>query len=102
MIARGALGNPWFFRQADEVLLGKPVTIVTLKERIRVVLEHAHLHVEQYGERGLVTFRKHLSWYFKGQRGSKVFREELMRITTLGQLEQALSQFAMERSDIPE
>ena len=93
LIARGALGNPWFFHQTTEILARKTPTPISLEERIRVVLEHARLHVEQYGEHGLVTFRKHLSWYFKGQRGSKIFREELMKITTMDQLRQALLQF---------
>lgn len=102
LIARGALGNPWFFSQAEQTLAGLPLTPISLEERIRVVLRHAALHVEQYGERGIVTFRKHLSWYFKGQRGSKLFREELMKITELPQLQQALFQFQTEQKSIPE
>ncbi len=92
LIARGALGNPWFFAQAAEALAGKPVTPVTLEERLRVVHRHAELHVEQYGERGMVTFRKHLSWYFKGLRGAKVFREKLVRVSTLAELDAALEE----------
>lgn len=90
LIARGALGNPWFFRQAEEALAGKTPTLITAEERIRVVREHARLHVEQYGERGVTTFRKHLSWYFKGLRGAKMFRERLVRVSTLAELNTAL------------
>lgn len=92
LIARGALGNPWFFSQAQKIIAGETCEPILLAQRIRVVLRHAQLHVEQYGERGLVTFRKHLSWYFKGQRGSKIFREQLVKITTLDQLKQTLFQ----------
>ncbi|TAK03778.1 tRNA dihydrouridine synthase DusB [Patescibacteria group bacterium] len=105
MVARGALGNPWIFAQADDLLAGRPPREVTTEERIRVVKAHARLHVEQYGdpstslrvglsqskpERGVHTFRKHLSWYFKGQRGAKLFREKLMRVSTLAELDAAL------------
>ncbi len=105
LIARGALGNPWFFKQAQEALAGKIPTPVTLDQRIRIVLRHADLHVEQYGERGLVTFRKHLSWYFKGGRGAKLFRERLVRVSTLRDLRAILEDIletSEKATDIPQ
>lgn len=88
LVARGALGNPWFFKQVLD-----PSYQISLDERIRVVLMHAAFHVEQYGERGMTTFRKHLSWYFKTSRmkqeipGIKEFRMKLMQVSTYAQLE---------------
>jgi tRNA-dihydrouridine synthase B len=88
LIARGALGNPWFFQQ----VVNSSFTI-SLDERIRVVRSHARLHIEQYGARGMVTFRKHLAWYFKTNRlhleipGIKEFRMKLMQISTYEELE---------------
>lgn len=93
LIARGALGNPWFFKLANE---GKSVADIAMEERVRVLLEHARLHIAQYGERGLVTFRKHLAWYLKSARigyevpGIKDVRTELMKITTYAELEAIL------------
>lgn len=84
LIARGALGNPWFFKH---VLDG--TAHVDIDERIRIVLEHLRLHVAQYGERGVVTFRKHLSWYFKTNKmgieipGIKEIRGRLVRSNTI-------------------
>ncbi len=100
LIARGALGNPWFFASTAKILAGEKLEPVSLNERIRVVLRHAQLHIEEYGEHGMVTFRKHLSWYFKGQRDSKIFREHLMRLTTLSELERALHQFQSASTNI--
>ena len=48
LIARGALGNPWFFKQTLD-----PDYITAWDERINVVLEHAKLHVQHYGESNL-------------------------------------------------
>lgn len=93
LIARGALGNPWFFAQTQAALSGEPVPEVSRGERIRVVLQHARWHVEQYGERGLVSFRKHLAWYFKGVPGAKELRQQLVRINTLAELTSLLSGF---------
>lgn len=109
LIARGALGNPWFFAQTNEVLAGKTPTPVTLEERIRVIREHARLHVEQYGERGIVTFRKHLTWYFKGQPGAKHLREKMHTVSSLADLEVLLTElvsnadrFADDHSPFPQ
>ncbi len=87
LIARGALGNPWIFSQAADVLAGKDPAPVTLAERIRVVRLHLGLHCEQYGEQGVITFRKHLSWYFKGLPGAKQFRERLHTVNTRADLD---------------
>ncbi|MBI2551593.1 tRNA dihydrouridine synthase DusB [Candidatus Uhrbacteria bacterium] len=92
LIARGALGNPWFFRDTADVLAGKEPVHITLEERIRVVLMHARLHAEQHGQGGITTLRKHLSWYFKGQPGVKEWREKMMKMTTLEELEEVLGQ----------
>lgn len=91
LIARGALGNPWFFKQVVD-----PLCRVSLKERVDVVLEHARLHVAQYGERGMLSFRKHLSWYFKTNKigfevpGIKHYRSQLVRVSSLDELKEIL------------
>ena len=82
LIARGALGNPWIFSQIEEMLEGKEPTQVTLDERISTVKQHLDFHIEQYGERGVVTFRKHMSWYFRGIDGAKKFKQRLHTSST--------------------
>jgi nifR3 family TIM-barrel protein len=97
LIARGALGNPWIFRQISDALAGRPVERPSMEERVGVVRDHAKLHAEQYGgEKPLVTFRKHLSWYFKGIPGVKAFRERLMQVSTLEELEPLLSEILVD------
>lgn len=87
-VARGALGNPWIFRQISDRLAGRPVSEPSDAERRTVILEHARLHEKLHGE--LTTFRKHLVWYFKGQRGAKAMRERMVKISTIEDLEAAL------------
>lgn len=97
LVARGGLGNPWIFKRLEQGLRegidpGEP----TMDERIETIREHARLQVEHYGERGLIKLRKHLPWYFKnmnGEGGLKELRSKLVRITTLAELESALSDF---------
>ncbi len=82
LIARGALGNPWFFSQYQEIAAGKTPTPISLKERVRVVRRHLDLHLAQYGEGAVSTFRKHLSWYFKGIPNFKQYKEPMMTAKT--------------------
>lgn len=87
MIGRGALGNPWIFKNED--------CEITNKELVDTVLRHARLHLERYGERGMVTFRKHLAWYFKGDRiagikNAKKLKAELMKINSIEELKNIL------------
>lgn len=82
LIARGALGNPWVFRQMMEMLDGREPTPISLRERIETIKLHLQYHIEQYGQSAVVTFRKHLSWYLRGLPGVKSFKERLHAVTT--------------------
>lgn len=90
LIARGGLGNPWIFKQIEDRLLGQEPEDVTVQERIRVVRMHLALHLAQYGEQAVPTFRKHLSWYFKGIPHFKAFKQRLMTATTHEAVEDVL------------
>ncbi|MBI4714273.1 tRNA dihydrouridine synthase DusB [Candidatus Uhrbacteria bacterium] len=82
-IARGALGNPWIFKQICEALDEKTPTLVEWNERIEVMKKHFALHIEQYGLRGVPTFRKHVSWYLRGIAGAKKYKEKLHTATSV-------------------
>jgi len=91
LVARGALGNPWIFGQIDDALAGREPHEITDSDRITTVLEHARLHADsQGGDRPLVTFRKHLVWYFRGAPGARRLRERLVQVETLDDLTELL------------
>ena len=92
LIARGALGNPWIFSQFNDFIAGHRVAEPSLAERLAVVNRHLDLHLEQYGEAAVPTFRKHLSWYFKGLPHFKRFKDPLMKAGTSADLRHVLSQ----------
>jgi tRNA-dihydrouridine synthase B len=48
--ARGAIGNPWFFRQARDLAAGREAITPSLAEQRAVMERHFALAVEQYGE----------------------------------------------------
>ncbi len=49
--ARGAIGNPWFFRHVRELAAGLPVSPPSLAEQRAVMERHYVLTTAQYGER---------------------------------------------------
>lgn len=58
LAARGAIGNPWFFRQARDLAAGRSPFLPDLEEQRRVIEAHLGLAVKTYGERrGLLTLR---------------------------------------------
>ena len=93
-IARGALGNPWIFKQINELLAGQTPEPITLTERIRVIKQHLDFHVEESGEMGIITFRKHLSWYFRGIDGAKPYKLRLHSTFSVQEIHSILDEMA--------
>lgn len=95
LIGRGSLGNPWMFhRLLTGLRQGIDPGAPSIEERLEVVRQHATLHVDHYGERGLVKLRKHLPWYFKGLNGFGTIKAELVRVSTLEDLDGILKKYA--------
>ena len=92
MIGRGALGNPWIFRE----LQGGAAP--TLAERAQVVLDHLLAHVAFVGEplAAVRSFRKHLGWYSHGLRGAATFRSEVNQLAELADVQRAARRFFAE------
>ena len=82
MIGRGAVGNPWLFRDAETLRrTGTAADSVTFAETLATAIEQLNLMVEAKGERrGVLEMRKHLVAYLRGFRGASHLRAELVRI----------------------
>ena len=80
MIGRGAIGNPWIFRDARSFIdTGKIPPAPTWEERVSVVAEHLALKCRWLGElRGVREMRRMYGGYFKGFRNASVLRTMLM------------------------
>ena len=88
MIARGALGNPWIFQEAEALWRGemKPVT-PTDNEKINMLLHHFALIREDKGDNVAVReIRKHIGWYVKGMRGASYIKRTANQITQPSEL----------------
>jgi nifR3 family TIM-barrel protein len=86
MIGRGAVGNPWIFRQIAETQ-GPPST----HERVRTALRHAELNARWYGEAsGLRQLRKVLYRYFPQH---PELHPQLKQVSSTAELEALLRPF---------
>lgn len=100
MIARGALGNPWIFRQTLELLQGGAPAPVTPQERAITAEEHLQLQIEALGEAvGVREMKKHLGWYIHGVPGAASLRRTVNNAQTAGQLRAVLAQLAQNGAD---
>ena len=70
VVARGAMGNPWIFKQIERKLKGEDDLIITHKDRVEMCLRHYELAIKYDGEyKAVREMRKHASWYIKGLPG---------------------------------
>lgn len=81
MIARGAIGNPWIFLEAKEIMSkGYIKTKIDDEMKIKTCLRHLELAIDVKGERrAVIEHRKFYSGYLKGMHHASKIRNELMQ-----------------------
>lgn len=79
MIARGAQGNPWIFKQMLSCLeTGQEVRKPSPEEALELILRHARMLMDCKGEYiGIREMRKHASWYTAGWKHAAKLRAKI-------------------------
>lgn len=95
MVGRGALGNPWIFREINaQYEQERPTPPPGIFERLTVMHRHIEKLCEYKGEKiGMREARKHTAWYMRGLRGAarlRVMCGELREFKDLAGLMQAV------------
>lgn len=108
LIGRAAMGNPWIFRNIEELRRKlnapypegdpgaarmTPDAPVTLEERVHVALEHAKIFQETCEISRFVGLRKHLGWYCRGFPGARALRAKIVRVNNLEEIETLLNPY---------
>lgn len=95
MIGRGALGNPWIFKNILEYLKnGTLINPPTPKEKFEIIKQHIELEVKQKGENvGIKEMRKHIAWYTKNLKDSSNIRQQINTITKKDELLKTLKEY---------
>ena len=79
MVARGAQGNPWLFREIAAALEGKEIPARPSRQEIyEMILRHMQMQLEWKGEYiGIREMRKHIAWYTAGLPHSTSLRAKI-------------------------
>ncbi len=94
MIARGAQGNPWIFRDALALWKGQEKTLPpTVPEKLAIINKHCEYVLAEKGEYvGVREMRKHIAWYLKGIKGSAYLRAEVNQKKSFEEIRELLQQ----------
>jgi len=102
MIGRGAIGNPWIFRDAKVYReTGEVLPPPSWEERVSVVAEHLSLKCDWLGERvGVLEMRRMYGGYFKGFRNASALRQRIMEEDTKAGVLEVLLNFDIEDDSV--
>lgn len=88
MIARGAIGTPYIFEDANKLLRGESIPIRSIETKIKVFKKQLSLLTEEKGEVvALKEIRKFLPYYFKNEKNSKTLKQKIIMAESLKEID---------------
>jgi tRNA-dihydrouridine synthase B len=93
MVGRGAMGNPWIFKEILCALDGREYIAPTQDEKIFLALRQLSQMIEAKGERvGIAEGKKHIAWYLSGMNGAASARNRVMSALTFEEIKSILEE----------
>lgn len=88
LIGRGALGNPWIFRECNAAVRGESIPErPALAERLRTFILQTEFAAAHKGEKiACKQARTHFCYYLKGVKNAAKYRGEATCVTTIAQI----------------
>lgn len=98
MIGRGCFGDPWLFARANAAINGlEEPPLPPLPERMDTAFAQITRSAELRGERlACLEARKHLAWYLKGVPHAAYYKQRMVSIETLHDLELIIREIRLE------
>lgn len=92
MVGRGALGNPWIFRELEAAWNGREIPAQPSgEEKKEMMIRHLEDLAEFKGEYPAVReMRKHVGWYIKGMHNAAALRGKVNQINDIEELKKAI------------
>lgn len=93
MVARGAMGNPWIFKELNAAIHGEEAPPrPTVRELSMMMIRHLDELVQLKDEYSAVReMRKFVAWYTKGVKGAAKLRGKINNIETHAEMKEALN-----------
>lgn len=98
MVARGAQGNPWVFRDINAFIKRREILLSpSVDEKIDMAIRHLNMLVGYQGDLIAINeMRKHIAWYLKGLKGASKKRNLINQLNTVGDIVDALNNYRYE------
>ncbi len=97
MIARGAITNPWIFKQIKQLLNAEEIIEPSIDEKIETAIKHLKYSMRIKEEKkAIIEFRKYYSGYLRGLHKSSPVRNELMKVHTFDDVQNILFKYLKE------
>lgn len=94
MLARGAMGNPFLFKEIKDYIKTGFYEKPSPTEIIDQLIDQYKIELKYKEEKLVVTqMRKHLSWYIKGLKNSSKIRDELNKINRIDEVMDELEKY---------
>lgn len=94
MLARGAMGNPFLFKEIKDYINKGFYEKPSSTQIIDQLIEQYKLELKYKKEKFVVTqMRKHLSWYIKGLENSSKIRDLVNKLNTIEEVMDALEKY---------
>lgn len=92
MIGRGCFGDPWIFARSNAAIAGEPIPeIPALSVRMDMAMRWVEREVERKGERvACIEARGQLPWYLRGVSHSSYWKQQLVHVSTLDEVRDAV------------
>lgn len=96
-IARGAMGNPFIFKQIKDFVSYGSYEMPNIDQVINTIIKHFKLLNEYKGQRIAINeMRKNIAWYIKGFRGSNNLKNEINNTKEIEKVFELLENFRKE------
>lgn len=94
MVARGARGNPWLFREMRALLdFAERLDPPSPFEKVDIAREHVTAAVGLVGDSAAMRMRKHVVWYLFGLPGARQFRQRINSATNPLEIDRLLLEY---------
>lgn len=96
MIGRGALGNPWIFKEINAYFAGEEFKRPSKEEIYNMIVDQYERLLKIKGERlALLEMRSHVGWYLKGMQGSAQIKNKANQALSFEEVKKILKEYLL-------